>query len=261
MKKLPPLKGVEFGRAAKDYAVHRKGFPESFFELISGWGIGRPGQRILDLGTGTGSLARGLALRGADVSARDIDAAMIAAAKALDRKAGAEVSYSVGRAEATGFAAGSFELITAGHCWHWFDGPRAARECFRLLKSGGRLLIAHFSYLPLPGTAAALTEQLILKFNPAWPLAGNDGLYELWRPVMERAGFREIESEHYDEDDRYSQEAWRGRIRACNGVLALKSPARILEFDAELKRLLKRRYAARALTIPHRIFAIRGRKP
>ena len=56
---------VDFGRTAEDYARHRAGFPEQLFERLTARGIGCAGQRVLDLGSGTGSLARGFARRGA----------------------------------------------------------------------------------------------------------------------------------------------------------------------------------------------------
>ncbi len=58
----------DFGRTAQDYAEHRAGFPESFFERLAARGIGVAGQRVVDLGTGTGTLARGFARRGCEVT-------------------------------------------------------------------------------------------------------------------------------------------------------------------------------------------------
>ena len=53
--------GVDFGKTADDYAAHRAGFPRALFDRLAAMGIGRSGQRLLDLGTGTGTLARGFA--------------------------------------------------------------------------------------------------------------------------------------------------------------------------------------------------------
>jgi len=55
---------IDFGKTASDYARHRAGFPDAFFERLFSDGTVRPGQSVLDLGTGTGTVARGLALRG-----------------------------------------------------------------------------------------------------------------------------------------------------------------------------------------------------
>ena len=52
---------VDFGRTAMDYAAYRASFPEEFFSRLEGMRIGLNGQRVADLGTGTGVLARGFA--------------------------------------------------------------------------------------------------------------------------------------------------------------------------------------------------------
>ena len=51
----------DFGLTADDYRRHRAGFPDSFFERLEAFGVGRPGQRVVDMGTGAGTLARGFA--------------------------------------------------------------------------------------------------------------------------------------------------------------------------------------------------------
>lgn len=53
----------DFGLTSKDYARHRAGFPDSLFERLATFGVGIKGQSVVDLGTGTGSLARGFARR------------------------------------------------------------------------------------------------------------------------------------------------------------------------------------------------------
>lgn len=167
----------------------------------------------------------------------------------------------LGRAESVPSEPATFDIITAGQCWLWFDGPAVARECARLLKPGGRLVIAHWCYLPRDRNAAELTEELILKFNPSWNLAGIDGRYERWSQHMKPAGFQNIQSFFYDEDSLYTHEEWRGRIRACNGVLALQDEARIRKFDIALSETLQRFFPREPLRVPHRAFAIQGYKP
>ena len=49
----------------------------------SRWGIGQPGQGVVDLGTGAGTLARGFALRGCRVLGIDLSQEMLAEAKRL----------------------------------------------------------------------------------------------------------------------------------------------------------------------------------
>ena len=49
---------VDFGRTARDYGAHRAGFPAEFFSRARAMGVGLAGQRVVDLGTGTGTVAR-----------------------------------------------------------------------------------------------------------------------------------------------------------------------------------------------------------
>ena len=133
----------DFGATAEDYRKHRAGFPDSLFERLGPMGIGRPGQEIVDLGTGTGSLARGFARRGCRVIGIDPDSRLLAQARELDGEAGVEVDYRIGRAEETALAAESIDVVAAGQCWHWFDRAAAAREASRILRPDGRILIAH----------------------------------------------------------------------------------------------------------------------
>ena len=252
---------VDFGRTASDYARHRAGFPPRFFQRLLREGWAAPGQRALDLGTGTGTLALGLARAGLRVVGLDPAPALLGAARAEARAEGLATGWVQGRAEAPCFAPASFELITAGQCWHWFDRPRAAREAGSLLVPGGRLVIAHYDWLLLPGNLLEATEALIRAHNPAWTGADGSGFYPRWAADLSLAGFEELESWSFDAPARYTHEAWRGRIRASAGVAASLSAERVAAFDHELAALLRARFPADPLSVPHRVFAISGRRP
>ena len=126
-------KQIDFGKTADDYGRHRAGFPPAFFERLAAMGLLRPGIRALDLGTGTGTIARGLAIRGCETTGLDRSEPLMTEAARLDREAGVTVRYVGASAEETGLPASSFDLVTAGQCWHWFDRSRAAVEARRIL--------------------------------------------------------------------------------------------------------------------------------
>ncbi|MGQ0507479.1 MAG: class I SAM-dependent methyltransferase [Myxococcaceae bacterium] len=254
---------IDFGKTSADYAKHRAGFPEAFFARLDSFGIGKTGQRALDLGTGTGTVARGLARRGCIVTGLDKSAALMEQAKRLDSEAGVAIQYLVGRAEETGLPPASFDVVTAGQCWHWFDRPRVAREIHRLLAPGGTLVIGHFDWLPLPGNLAEATEKLIATHNPGfeadnptWKLSGGTGLYPAWLADVAGAGLHNIETFSFDVAVPYSHEAWRGRMRASASVGASLSPDSIARFDADLGKLLQERFPEDPVMVPHRVWAV-----
>jgi SAM-dependent methyltransferase len=247
---------TNFGAAAEDYARFRAGFPDSLFDRLAALGIGASGETIVDVGTGTGSLARGFALRGARVIGIDPDGRLLDQARRLDVAASATVEYKIGTAEAIPLPDGIADVVSAGQCWHWFDGPKAAGEFSRIAKPHGRVVIAYFSWIPLPGSVVEATEQLIMKHNRNWSFGGGNGFDLGSLPHLQAAGFSRIETFSYDLDIPYTAEGWRGRIRASAGVAVSLAPAEVEAFDAEHARLLEESYPGALLEIPHRVFTI-----
>src|SRR5688572_9125965 len=104
------MTNVDFGKTAEDYARYRVGFPDALFDRLADRGVGTKGQRVLDLGTGTGTLARAFARRGCDAVGLDTSEEIIAEAKRLDLESDVRTTYVVGPAERTGLDAHSFDV-------------------------------------------------------------------------------------------------------------------------------------------------------
>ena len=253
-------KQVDFGRTASDYGRYRAGYPEELYRRLEALGAGISGQRVLDLATGTGFLGRGFARRGCDVTGLDISLALMAEARRLDAEARVTMRYVRARSEHLPFRDRSFDLVCVGQAWHWFDRARAAAEAMRVLRPGGRLVIAHFDWIPLPGNMVQATEQLILKHNPDWKLAGGLGMYPRWPRDAAIAGFTGIETFTFDVMAPYSHEAWRGRIHASAGVGGTLNAEQVAKFDAELAAILKQRFPQDPMGVHHRTFALACRR-
>src|SRR5262245_6727146 len=166
---------TNFGAAADDYARFRAGFPDSLFDRLAAIGIGASGETIVDVGTGTGTLARGFALRGAKVIGIDPDVRLLDQARRLDAAASATVEYKIGWAEAIPLPDGVADVVSAGQCWHWFDGKKAALEFSRITKSHASVVVAYFSWLPLTGNVVEATERLIKNRDRNWKFGGGIG--------------------------------------------------------------------------------------
>lgn len=243
---------VQFGKTSGDYVTHRAGFPEAFFSALQQRGWAGAGQRALDVGTGTGTVARGLAGLGMDVTGIDPSSDMLVAAQQLSE----QITFLKCRAEHLPFSDDAFDLVTAGQCWHWFDRAQVASEIKRILRPNGRIVIAHFDWLPLNANLVSATEALILAFNPEWAAAGGTGIYPTWLTDLADAGFKSIETMSFDIDQPYTPEAWRGRIRASAGVAASLPPEDVVRFDTELAKLMERDFPGDVLEVPHRVWLV-----
>ncbi|WP_189930727.1 class I SAM-dependent methyltransferase [Streptomyces sulfonofaciens] len=251
---------VDFGRTSQDYARYRTVFPPELFTRLAAMGVGRAGQRVADLGTGTGVLARGFAAAGCAVTGVDIAPKLLEEARGQDAAAGLEVAYRCAPAEDTGLAGGAWDVVSAGQCWHWFDRPRAAAEARRLLVPGGAVVVCHRDYLVLPGNVCEASEELVLAHHPQWPLAGGTGIHAEWTLDILRAGFGGLETFSFDVEVPFTHEAWRGRMRSCNGVGASLPEAGVAAYDSDLARLLDERFPEEPLMVPHRIWALVARR-
>jgi SAM-dependent methyltransferase len=252
----------DFGRTADDYRRHRAGFPAELLAPLAAHGVGLAHQEVLDVGTGTGSLARLLAPRVRSVTGLDPSPPLLERARQVDAEAGISIAYRVGTAEHTGLDAASIDVVTAGQCWHWFDADAAAAELARVLRPGGLIAIVHLDWIPLPGNLVEATERLIERANPRWTLGGGTGLHPRWLTDLGRAGYRDIRTFSFDMDLPYSPEAWVGRIRASAGIGGTLPAREVAAFSRSLAGLLASRFPGDLLRVPHRCWAVvasRGR--
>ncbi len=103
------------------------------------------GQRMLDVGCGEGRFCRMLAERGATVTGIDPMAEMIAASRA---RGGRSDNYILAGAETLPFADASFDLaVSYITLVDIFDYASAIREAARVLRPGGRFVVANLNFV------------------------------------------------------------------------------------------------------------------
>jgi cyclopropane fatty-acyl-phospholipid synthase-like methyltransferase len=242
----------DWGKTSSDYGTYRPGYPESFYTLLPMLGIGTPGQDVLDLGTGTGVLARAFAKRGARVTGIDMAAEQIAMAQRLAAEEQLDVNLICSPAEAANVPEHAFDIISCGQSWLYFDRTVILPLVQAWLKPGGKLVLAHICWLPRQDGIAHASEQLVLRYNPNWSAADFPGSQTI-RHEWSKPGFKLVTYHAYEEAIPFTRESWCGRFRACRGTGAALSPEDMARFDQEHHALLEQ-IAGETFTILHQIF-------
>ena len=122
----------------------------------------QPGEKCLDVATGTGWTARLLRKRGADVTGVDIGEGVIQAAKRL----APDIDFRIGDAEELEFADGSFDVVTSTFGVMFVANPEdAARGLGRVCRTGGRLGLCTWQ----PGGTIEEWFQMMRPYMPPAP--------------------------------------------------------------------------------------------
>jgi ubiquinone/menaquinone biosynthesis C-methylase UbiE len=122
----------------------------------------RPGDNVLDLGCGTGTLATLIkcACPGARVFGLDPDAKALAKARRKALRAGVPVQLDQGYADELPYSDQSFDTVFSSFMFHHLDsGAKAGmlREVLRVLKPGGSIYLLDFGG-PQPGPGGLLAH-------------------------------------------------------------------------------------------------------
>ncbi len=235
-QKIDGGKPFDWGRTSMDYAKYRDIYPQEFYEKILARGLCMQGQRVLDLGTGTGVLPRNLYRYGAKWIGTDQSENQIEQARRLSE--GMEISYEAVPAEELDFPDESFDVVTACQCFWYFDHDRLMPKLYRMLKSEGRILVLYMAWLPYEDAIAGASEKLVLKYSPKW-----SGAWETMHPISipncYGEKFQLVYQEEFPLKVSFTRESWNGRMKACRGIGASLTEKEIAAWEREHRKLLE----------------------
>lgn len=213
-----------FGADAERYDRARPSYPEALIDAVL---AGAPGTRVLDIGTGTGIVARQFLRRGCSVLGIDPDPRMAARATATG------VPVEVATIEAWEPAGRRFDAAVAGMTWHWVDpvpGAAKAREAL----DGGGLLALFWNVAQAP---RELDEGFAGVFGRVVPelsaYSAGDRAGRAYDAFLDKAadgmrgagGFGEPESWRFEWDLDYTRDAWLDHV-PTSGLFSRIDPQR-----------------------------------
>ena len=193
---LGPAYAAQFQDAAVVAAYPtRPPYPEAVIDLLTSLAV-EP-RVALDVGCGTGDIARQLAPRMERVDALDISAAMIAAARRLPGGDARNLRWRMAALEDAPLS-GPYGLAVAGESLHWMDWERVLPRLRAALAPGAPLVIVERAEDPSPWSDALL--QLIRRYSTNREFQPYDLIDELTRrQLFALAGQTRITSEPFSQ--------------------------------------------------------------
>lgn len=227
----------DWGKTSLDYAKYRDIYPQEFYQKILDRNLCIKGQKVLDIGTGTGVIPRNMYRYGAKWIGTDISKKQIEQAKLLSK--GMNIDYYTVPAEEINFFDNSFDVITACQCYWYFDHEKIVPKLYNMLKENGSILFLSMAWLPFEDEIAQAGENLVLKYSPNWSGAG-ETMHPINIPDCYKERFELVYHEEFTLKVPFTRESWNGRMKACRGVGASLTEKEISMWEREHMKLLEK---------------------
>jgi SAM-dependent methyltransferase len=191
---------AEYGAWFNDQEIaraypHRPPYPQQGVLLLVDLVTGTP-RTVLDVGCGTGDLARRLAEHVDRVDAVDASAAMLAMGRQLPGGDHPRVCWQLAAAEVARLTP-PYGLVTAGESLHWMDWPVVLARFADALHPGGVLAVVEREWDGPPALAARL-RPIFARYGAARDFRPMDVVEEVERRgLFTRAGERQCGPERW----------------------------------------------------------------
>jgi ubiquinone/menaquinone biosynthesis C-methylase UbiE len=208
----------QFDQQAAHYNAQWNKWSEASLNWLVDHAECRGDERVLDVATGTGFTALAFAARVGEVVGLDVSEGMLAQARSNAAAEGhSNVAFEKGAAEALPFPDAAFDRVTcrvAPH--HFLSIEKFCAESYRVLKPGGKLLIADTGVPDAAPDVDAWQNRVEALRDTSH--VRNYSLSE-WRALVKAAGFELEQSAQLEEEAQVSMEDWMKKS-GCEGEAA-----------------------------------------
>ena len=208
-----------FGSDPERYDRARPRYPVVLIERLVATA---PRGLVLDVGVGTGIVARQFQAAGCQVLGVDPDARLAGFA----RRSGVEVEVST--FEAWEPKGREFDMVVSGESWHWVDPVAGAAKAADVLRPGGRLAVFWNTGQPPAGLDKAFAE-VYRRVLPAALVArlGRRSMEEAHSAMCAKAAdgmgatgaFDEPEQWRFEWAESYTRDEWLDAVQTSGGAI------------------------------------------
>jgi SAM-dependent methyltransferase len=213
-----------FGSDPERYDRARPSYPAALVERII---AASPGRDVLDVGCGTGIVARQFQAAGCSVLGVEPDVRMAGQA----RQRGLEVE--VAKFEDWDQAGRAFDAVVAGQAWHWIDPVVGAAKAALALRDDGRLAVFWNAFEP-PADLAEAFAAVFRRVLPDSPLSQRPttgaGAYSGLSAraadgIRENGAFGEPQQWRFEWDRPYTRDEWLEQVPTSGFAARLQPDA------------------------------------
>jgi SAM-dependent methyltransferase len=215
-----------FGSASEQYDRFRPSPPRGLIDDLVAL---RPVD-VLDVGCGTGKVARALIDRGMRVTGVEIDERMAGLAR------GHGVPVEVAEFESWDAADRRFDLITCADAWHWIDPARCSEKAAALLRPRGTLAL-FWNYYLLDANVTELFQRVYDEHAPQARTHSYIPHQTQGEPFEPISAFGPIETRAYRWDTTVSATDWVGLVATFADHRALR-PQQLTTVQAALHEVI-----------------------
>jgi len=145
-----PYEPRRFQSAVPYYERYRLAYPQRLIARVTALLELVPGDAVLDLGCGPGSLSVPLAKAGMDVTAADPEPEMLAGAKKAADAAGVPLTLWQGGSYDLKPDMGPYRMVSIGRAFHWMDRLATLAMLDRIIAPAGAVVFFHDAHPVLP---------------------------------------------------------------------------------------------------------------
>jgi protein-L-isoaspartate O-methyltransferase len=231
-----------FDDAAELYDRARPGYPDALYDELCALSGLRAGDRVLEIGPGTGKATAPLAERGLDVTGVELGGALAAVAQRnLEAYPNARVLHA--DVESWQPERAGFDAVVVFTAFHWLDPETKYERCAQLLRDGGSLAVVETHHVQ-PEDGDAFFEDVQDAYERAGegraPPLRPDDAGDLSDEFVASGRFDAAAVRRYLYEVEYTADAYIDVLNTYSGHIAMEPATREQLYD-DIRRLIGQR--------------------